>query len=138
MKYAMKAVAVLISLCILTISIFASSTLSCWYSDGDQIGRWSTSQLTVYYDKLNTSSDFSFYYSFANAEREWESALGISIVLSKSQADVYAPIRCYVGTKEELSAMGYTPSIGENGRTMFGKANPENWNYNSTTKKFSI
>jgi len=135
MKYAMKAVAVLISLCILTLTVFASGTLSCWYSDKDQIGRWSTSQLTVYYDKLNTSSDFSFYYSFANAENEWEAALGIAIVLSKSQADAYAPIRYYGGTREELSAMGFIPNIGENGNTLFGKNNPENWTYNSTTKK---
>lgn len=137
MRCLIRFVAIAFALCIFATTVFASGgTLSYWYSDTNQIGRWNTSQFLVYTDKLNVSSNFSFHYCCANARREWESALGIPINLSNSAQDSNASIRFFGGTKDELGAIGMiVADNGEQGYTTTWKNNAEDWNYFSSIKK---
>jgi hypothetical protein len=86
----------------------SAATLSYWYSDDYQIAFWSSSP-NVWYDKIDTSSSFSFLSGLLNGEDEWNDALGTSINISSSYTD--APIKYYGGTKTQIDALGIFDTV---------------------------
>lgn len=126
---------VILGCLLLSINIYSSNSLGVlnyWYSDDNVIYRWSADTVNAYYDKLNTNSGFSLYYSFATAERQWENALGIEIVFTNNGTPTNFPIRYFGGTVNELLAAGIgVTSLDVAGYTNYISKSYEGvWTYN--------
>ena len=83
-----------------------ASSLSCWWSDSDKIGKWTYSP-QVFYHTLHSASTMPMYNGFTYAVSNWNNALGLSMTTSNYNAA--APIRYYGGTKAQIDASGIYP-----------------------------
>ena len=76
-------------------------SLSYWYSNDTNIGRW-TSSPNIVSTKLNNNSSFYYTSGLSTARTQWNSALGLSMSISSSGGIMF-----FGGTKAELEASGY-------------------------------
>ena len=81
---------------------------NCWYSNTDEIGRW-TSTPTISSIKLNTNSSFYFEDGYSRARSQWGNA---GIATTDNGTSTSSNIVCYGGTSNQIySSTGYqTPS----------------------------
>ena len=114
----MEEAAVLGLLCQPQTKVIASlGNLSVWYSTKNSIGRWSSSSIKVYMEKLNTNTSFTFIESLTNATSQWHSALGVTLTANVNAPA--SPIRYFGGTASEVTAAGLSVVAGDNGRTTY-------------------
>jgi len=85
-----------------------AATLTYWYSESNQIGKWSYSP-SVYYLKVTNTDSFPLATGVFSATSQWNSALGTSITYSSTNTS--APIKYYGGTIEDLDDKGYILDI---------------------------
>lgn len=78
-----------------------STFLDCWHSDSASVAYW-TSDPTLYYTKIDTTSTFYFNNGNSSAVTQWEDALGIDLI---SGTESSAKIKCYGATLEYIESV---------------------------------
>lgn len=123
----------------LAVPAFATTnlgTLSYWYSDSEQIGRWNKSSIDIYTVKLNSYALFSFTIGMNHACNQWEDVTGMTLSKSSSSSFASAPIQYYGGTADELNATGeFTVPSTANGYTARYIKTEGTWTYGRTQKE---
>ncbi len=114
-----------------------ATTLDCWYSDSNNIGKWTYSP-KVWYSKIDTSGSFAMLAGLNNGKSIWNSALGLDVSVSSLYTS--APIKYYGGTKAQIDALNLFNPVATTtlGMTQVSYSLNETCSYNGASKKIYI
>lgn len=101
-------------------------SLTCWYSNDEDIGSWSYSP-QIRYEKIDQNDLFPFLTGLSHGSSIWNSALGLSTSVSSSYTA--APIVMYGGTIDQIRALNM---FGVFSNDLLGRTIPTGYDYLGT------